>query len=81
MLLSERRSWTLNREAHIGRREREAETTYMELREKHGSKYDAPRLRLWARMISTGLHSDYDTPRNTCIYRKRSEACSKGKFV
>ncbi|CAI8017509.1 hypothetical protein GBAR_LOCUS10621 [Geodia barretti] len=32
VLLSERRSWTLNREAHIGRRGREAETTYMELR-------------------------------------------------
>ena len=43
-------------------KEEETEKTYMELREKHGSKYDAPRLRLWARMISTGLHSDYDTP-------------------
>ena len=37
------------------------EKPYMELREKHGNKYDTPRLRLWARMISTGLHSDYDT--------------------
>lgn len=43
-------------------KEEEAETTYTELREKHGTKYDAPRLRLWARMIATGLHSDYDTP-------------------
>ena len=43
-------------------KEEEAEAIYAELREKHGSKYDAPRLRLWARMISTGLHSDYDTP-------------------
>ena len=43
-------------------KEEQVETTYAELHEKHGSKYDPPRLRLWARMITTGLHSDYDTP-------------------
>ena len=32
-------------------KEEEAETIYMELREKHWSKYDAPRLCLWARTI------------------------------
>ena len=33
-------------------KEEETEMTYTELRERHGGKYDAPRLRLWARMIT-----------------------------
>ncbi len=43
-------------------KEEEADKTFTELRDKHGNKYDSPRLRLWARMISTGLHSDFDNP-------------------
>ena len=42
--------------------EAEAESTYSELHEKHGNKYDVPRLHLWARMISNGLHSDFYAP-------------------
>ena len=43
-------------------KEEEAEAIYKELREKHSSMYDSPRLRLWARMISSGLHEDYYEP-------------------
>ena len=34
------------------------------MREKHTTNYVTPRLRLWARMISSGLHEDYDNPPN-----------------
>ncbi len=45
-------------------KEEEVESAYKELLEKHGSKYDTPRLRLWSRMITAGLHGDYDNPPN-----------------
>ena len=36
-----------------------------ELQEIHeDDDYDIPRLRLWSRMISTGIHSDYHNPPN-----------------
>lgn len=45
-------------------REEEVDTIYKRLLEKHGStsNYETPQLRLWSRMISSGLHSDYDAP-------------------
>ena len=45
-------------------KEEEVESIYKELREKHTSKYDTPRLRLWSRMIAGGLHDDYESPPN-----------------
>lgn len=45
-------------------KEEETDSVFKELREKHTANYDTPRLRLWARMISTGLHDDYDNPPN-----------------
>ena len=29
---------------------------------KHGDEYSLPKLRLWARMISSNLNDDYETP-------------------
>lgn len=43
-------------------KEEEVESTFKQLHEKHGNKYDTPRLRLWSRMISNGLHDDFDNP-------------------
>ncbi len=43
--------------------EEDVESVFKELCEKHGSKFDTPRLRLWSRMITSGLHEDYDNPR------------------
>ncbi len=43
-------------------KEEEVESVYKELQGKHGKKYDTPRMRLWSRMICSGLHEDYDTP-------------------
>ena len=36
--------------------------TVKELKEKHGSKYSFPQLRLWARMIAAGNHDSIDNP-------------------
>jgi hypothetical protein len=43
--------------------EEEVDKIYMELREKH-LEYDIPRLRLWARIISSNLHESTDEPPN-----------------
>ena len=45
-------------------KEEEADLVFKELREKHTTNYDTLRLRLWVRMISSGLHDDYDNPPN-----------------
>ena len=34
-------------------KEDEVDEVYKTLKEKHGSKYDVPKLRLWARMVCT----------------------------
>lgn len=40
------------------------EDVHCELRRKHGDGYNTPKLCLWARMITTNLHDDLDTPPN-----------------
>ena len=45
-------------------KEGEVESTYQKVHEKHGSKYDTPRLCLWSRMIATGIDDDYSNPPN-----------------
>ena len=35
---------------------------FTSLKEKHGSKYSAAQLWLWANMLQTGTHRDYDEP-------------------
>ena len=49
-------------------KEEEVDKVYNELKEKHGSMYATPLLRLWARMVNTKLprklHDDLDTPPN-----------------
>ena len=45
-------------------KEEELEDTFQTLKTKHGSNFSSPQLRLWARMIVTGSHSDTDIPPN-----------------
>ena len=45
-------------------KEDEVDKFYKTLKEKHGSKYDVPILRLWARMMSANLHDDTENPPN-----------------
>ena len=51
------------------------EETYKKLLEKHADAWDTPRLRLWARMISSGCHGDYDnaTSISHLFYLKNNE--------
>ena len=46
----------------IEENERDVEEVYKQLLEKHSSKWDSPRLRLWARCICTEHHSSYEDP-------------------
>ena len=32
------------------------------MKEKHGSSYETPKLRFWARMVASNLHNDLDSP-------------------
>ncbi len=43
-------------------KEEVVESVFKELQEKHGNKFDTPRLRLWSQMVCSGIHEDYDTP-------------------
>lgn len=46
-------------------KENEVDTVLEELQEIHeDGQYDMPRLRLWSRMIATGIHNDYHNPPN-----------------
>ena len=45
-------------------KEDEVDEFYKTFKEKHGSKYDVPKLWLWARMMSANLHDDTENPPN-----------------
>ena len=45
-------------------KEEEVDAIYKGLKQKHDTKFDVPKLRLWARMIATDLHDDYNDPPN-----------------
>ena len=42
-------------------REEQVDSLFKDLKEKHGSSYETPKLRLWARMVASNLH-DLDSP-------------------
>ena len=42
--------------------EQQVNDVYKDLRDKHGSEFETPKLRLLARMICSGLHDDYNSP-------------------
>ena len=43
-------------------KEEEVDHIFSQLKDKQGDKYDRPKLRLWARMIASGLHESTDDP-------------------
>ena len=43
-------------------KEKEVEDLFQDLKDRHGNDYSGPQLRLWARMMSNGLHEDLDNP-------------------
>ena len=43
-------------------KEDRVDNIFMDLKEQHGERYDNPKLRLWARMIASGLHESTEEP-------------------
>ena len=43
-------------------KEEEVETIFKDLKDKHGNKYNTPKLRLSSRMILSQLHEDLENP-------------------
>ena len=57
------------------------EDVYKKLLDKHGSKWDTPRLHLWARCICSDQHKDYEEPPDLPAFKdpepkKRKESLS-----
>ena len=46
----------------INEKDASANEIFHELKEKHGNKYSNPALRLWSRMIASGVHESKDDP-------------------
>ena len=53
-------------------RESEVEEVFEELKRKHEEHYDVPKLRLWARMISSSIHSSKEEPPNIPAFIKKA---------
>jgi len=49
---------------HRQAKQDKSEAIFMELCQKHSStgRYNTPRLHFWSRMISAGIHDNYDEP-------------------
>ena len=61
-------------------REEDVDDTFEQLLKRHGDNYDIPKLRLWSRMICSGIHDDLDSPPNIPAFsgakRQRKESIS-----
>ena len=57
-----KRDTDTSKKQSIEENERDVEEVYKKLLDKHGSTWDIPRLRLWARCISTEHHTSYENP-------------------
>ena len=44
------------------KKEEGVDSVFKELKEKHGSKFDTPHLRLLARMVANDMHDDFENP-------------------
>ena len=58
--------------------EEELEEIFLQLKEKHGSTYSGPQLRLWARMIVAKTHDGIDNPPNVPMITGFAQ--SQGEF-
>ena len=53
-------------------KEEEVDAAFKELKEKHADVFDVSKLRLWARMIASNLHDDYETPPNVPDFQENA---------
>ena len=64
------------RDESVSKRQEKEEAVddiFKQLKEKHGEKYDTPRLRLWARSIGSKIHDYLDCPPDLPAFRKETE--------
>ena len=78
---SKRKRETENYATNRQEKEDEVDEVYKTLKEKHGSKYDVPRLRLWARMICANLHEDTENPPNIPAFSNVSKKPKKDSLT
>ena len=76
-----KRDSEVSKRQNIEENEKEVEDVYKKLLDKHGSKWDTPRLRLWARCICSDQHKDYEEPPDLPAFKgpepkKRKESLS-----
>ena len=62
-------------------KEDEVDTVFRELKYKHGNKYDVPRLCLWARMVTSKLHEDMDSPPNIPAFNCTPKRPKRGESL
>ena len=66
-------------------KEQEVDDIFSELQDKHSQSYEIPKLRLWARMMVSGLHSSTDEPPAVPAFKnvtpKRTRTSSIGEAV
>ena len=58
-------------------KEEQVESIYQSLKENHERELDNPRFCLWARMIASGLHEDYEIPSDIPAFS--GNVCKKPK--
>ena len=63
-ILSSARGRSLSWIVEGTKKEEGVDYIFQDLKEKHGAKYDTPRLRLRAWMVASNLHEDLDMPPN-----------------
>ena len=51
-------------------KEEEVDDVFKQLKEKHGDKYDTPRLRLWSRSVCSKIHDDLEKPPDLPAFRE-----------
>ena len=64
---------------HLSAKKRKRKLTlfFLDLKAKHSDQYDNPKLRLWARMITGGLHDSYDVPPAVPVFQGGPESKRK----
>ena len=64
-------------------KEKDVDDLFQDLKDRHGSEYSGPQLRLWARMVSNGVHEDLDNPPHvpmisgTALKRQKQESLAE----
>ena len=59
-------------------KEEEVDQFFSDLKDKHGGNYSSPKLRLWARMIASGIHESIEEPPDVPAFQHAERKRRKG---